>query len=205
MAEGMRVQFRFLVVWVIGISVVLFVLIRMPVQALCYAAGTNPSDPTIARSALGPVLLWCCCWPLAFTRSAAARPSGWILPLMWLFGGVLLCLHVAVAFHLGHQWSHQAAWQYTQQAGGFGNGIYLNYAVMVVWLVDAVWLCVARESYFTRPWWVHGSIHGFIAFIVVNAAAVFGSTQSRVLFAAGFLVPAFVALALWLRSRGRLE
>jgi hypothetical protein len=122
---------------------------------------------------------------------------------VWGFGCALLLLHVAIAFHLGHNWSHQAAWNHTQQISGFGDGIYVNYAFALVWLADAVWLCTAFESYCARPRWLSWTIHGFLAFIVFNAAVVFGSPSSRTALAFG-LLPVLVLLVLGWRFISKL-
>jgi hypothetical protein len=192
MAKGTRVQFSTAAPWVIGGLFAAPALLARPLRALGEPAGNDPADPAIAASAVGPVMVWCCCWPLALMRPDGARAGRWTIPFAWSLGCVLLWLHVAVAFHLGHGWSRAAAWQHTQWAGGFGDGIYVNYAVMLVWLADAAWLWVAFDSYFARPRWLHWAIHGFIAFVVFNAAVVFGRWQSRALFAAVFLIPLVV-------------
>jgi hypothetical protein len=187
MAEGTRVQFWTAAAWVIGGLFAVSTLLAPALRALAGPAGSDPTNPEIARSALGPVLVWCCCWPLALMKSGRVLAGRWTVPFAWSLGCVLLWLHVAVAFHLGHGWSPTAAWGHTRQASGFGDGIYVNYAVMLVWLADAVWLCAAFESYFARPRWLHWTVHGFIAFVVFNAAVVFADWGVRALTVSVFL------------------
>jgi hypothetical protein len=166
----------------------------LPVRALLEPVGTDISNTAIKDSALLPVFLWCFGWPIALVqRSGQLR-----LRLSWALGSLLLLLHVAVAFHLGHGWSHEAAWEHTRAVGGYGDGVFVNYAFAVVWLIDAVWALVAFDSYRTRPGRLHWSIHSFLAFVVFNAAVVFGSWQMRALFAVAFLI--FVPLSLWARA-----
>jgi hypothetical protein len=202
MANGKRVQFSTAAVWAIGGLFAASTLLAPALRALAKPGGSDPANPRIAQSAVGPVLVWCCCWPLALMRPDRARPGRWAIPFAWSLGCVLLWLHVAVAFHLGHGWSHAAAWEHTQAAGGFGFGVYVNYAVMLVWLADAAWLWVAFDWYFTRPRWLHWAVHGFIAFVVFNAAVVFGGWPFRALFAAVFVFVAFLAGVRRLKIKG---
>jgi hypothetical protein len=111
---------------------------------------------------------------------------------------VLLLLHIAVAFHLGHGWSHEAAREHTRQVGGYGDGIFVNYAFALVWLADVVWAWASFRSYVARPRWLNWAIHGFLAFVVVNAAVVFGGERARFLFVVFFLAS---ALGVWLKRR----
>lgn len=157
----------------------------IPVSALLEPAGTNTSNESIKLSAALPVLLWCLGCGVAFAR----RSDSPMHRVCWALGSVLLLFHVAVAFHLGHGWSHHAAWEHTRQSGGYGDGIFVNYAFALVWLVDAIWVCVSFRSYLARPRWLNWTIHGFLAFVVFNAAVVFGGTLARIAFTLGFLFP----------------
>jgi hypothetical protein len=147
-------------------------------------AGADVSHPTIQRSALFPLIAWCCCWPIALADRTLARAPGIVFRLRigWALGCVLTALHVAIAFHVGHGWSHEAAWQHTKQVGGYGDGVYVNYLFALVWLADAIWCWVAFDSYRARPGWLNWSVHGFLAFVVFNAAVVFGSADARAAF-----------------------
>ncbi len=115
-------------------------------------------------------------------RKSAAR--------IWLAGCVLLLVHLGIAFHLAHGWSHAAAFEHTRRVGGFGEGLYANYAFAALWLADALWLAVHPLSYRLRSRWVSFAIHGFLAFMVFNAMVVFGTWPARLLFGV------FVAFAL---------
>ena len=88
-------------------------------------------------------------------------------------------LHIAVAFHLAHAWSHEAALAHVEAASRFGAGLYVNYLFAAVWLADAVWMWVGFGSYLRRPGWVNRGVHGFLAFVVFNAAVVFNTGFTR--------------------------
>jgi hypothetical protein len=177
--------------WILGAAVL----------ALSEPAGNDPTDPAINESAWRAPLLYWCLGPLLFLRSTGEGQHRFIrvcLQIGWAYAWVLCLLHVAIAFHLGHGWSHEAAWRHTRDVGGYGDGIFVNYAFVFVWLVDVIWLCVAFDSYFARPRWLHWTVHGFLAFVVFNAAVVFGSWNMRATLAAVTLI--LLALVWWARG-----
>ncbi len=200
MTQAKRVQLRR------GVSTVTLVLMLTIAVALVAAyaqllfepGGTDPTSGEIKSSAELPVMLWCMGWPIALGRRAFRV----VMPLLWSLGCVLAWLHIAIAFHLGHGWSHQTAWEHTKQIGGYGDGIYVNYLFALVWLADALWACVAFNSYRARPRRLNWTVHGFLAFVVVNAAVVFGSWDSRISFFGPFLCAlAFVVYMKWRQRR----
>jgi hypothetical protein len=198
MPEPERVQLPRSVValWWLFIAVLVGILL-VCARPLFEPVGTDVAHRAIKRSAELPVLLWCMgvwvmIWPRAFGVTADKLVAGWF---PWTAGCVLLLLHIAVAFHLGHGWSHGGAWEHTRQIGGYGDGIFVNYAFALVWLADVIWMWAAPASYRARPRWLHWSIHGFLAFVVFNAAVVFAAWSFRFLFALWFLGwPVFLVL-----------
>jgi hypothetical protein len=170
----------------IFISVMLAILIAgflaTPVGILLGPGGHDVTNLEIQLSSMWPIFFWCVYWLFMLAQKPGSTVP-WILRIFWPLGCVLLLLHIAIAFHLGHGWSHEVAWKHTQEIGGYGDGIYVNYAFALVWLADAMWLAIAPGSYLTRPRWLHWTIHGFLAFVMINAAVVFGSWWSRFTFA----------------------
>lgn len=187
MAEATPDQSQTFMLWFMVLllfTVFPYSLLAPSVRALCEPVGNDPANPAVKESAKWVVFVWVgASLSLAFGKprdvQVARRLLRIAVQLSWSFGCALLLLHIAIAFHLGHGWSHEAAWEHTKQVGGYGDGIYVNYVFALVWFLDAVWLCVAYDSYFSRPRWLHWTIHGFLAFVVFNAAVVFGSWQSR--------------------------
>lgn len=170
-------------------------LVAVSAVPLLGPVGADVVNSEIRLSAHLAVLFWCFAWPIAFARS----PDHTAPRVVWAIGCLLLLVHVAVAFHLGHGWSHRAAWEHTRAVGGYGGGVFVNYAFALVWSLDAIWALVAFDSYRARPRWVNGAIHGFLAFVVFNAALVFASWDTRVRFLAAFLT----VLSLLLRARAK--
>lgn len=72
-----------------------------------------------------------------------------IVAAIWLLGCVAMWVHVAVAFHLAHAWSHAAAFEHTAQrtrellGTAYGAGVWFNYGFLAIWTVDAVVCCWA--------------------------------------------------------------
>ena len=192
MAEEEPVQFDIATVVLLGVVVWIF---GEPALALVgEPVGHNVKHPALVGSAKPPVVLWCVGWPIAL-GCGRTKPA---VRALWALGCVLCVIHIALAFHLGHGWSHAVAWEHTREVGGYGDGIFVNYAFALVWLLDAMWALVAFGSYQTRPGWLNGTIHGFLAFVVFNAAVVFGSWQMRVLFVCAFLIS--LVFVLWARN-----
>ncbi len=160
---------------IVAINAVIVCVSALP---LLEPVGTDTTHRAITRSASLPILMWLWSGPMVFGMARTHVPAA----SAWALGCALLWVHFAVAFHLGHGWSHQAAWAHTKQVGGYGDGIFVNYAFALVWLLDALWALVASASYRARPRWLHWAMHGFMAFVVLNAAVVFASWGMRFVF-----------------------
>lgn len=97
--------------------------------------------------------------------------------VLWSVGCGIFVLHVLLAFGVYHHWSHAEAWEHTatrtRELTGWdsGVGLYFNYLILLLWLVDVV-LHWTRETLFR--WWYLG-VQGFFAFMILNATVVFGS------------------------------
>lgn len=104
---------------------------------------------------------------------------------LWTLACVLLIAHMAAAFHYYHHWSHSAAMvettRQTQERIGvvFAGGIYLNYALALLWMADCAWWWRAPLSYARRPLWVGALVHGYLLFIALNGAVVFEPGATR--------------------------
>jgi hypothetical protein len=201
MVNATTEQSRVFLFWFMVIAS-LYLALPQYIDALTAPVANDPDNPAIKESAKPVVWFWFCApLSLAFANPRTLPDTRrWVrvaVRFIWALGCVLCLLHIAVAFHQGHGWSHEAAWEHTKQVGGYGDGVYVNYAFALVWLVDAVWLCVAFDSYFTRPRWLHWTIHGFLAFIVFNAAVVFGSWGARKSFAFMVLFALLYLFVLW--------
>ena len=119
------------------------------------------------------------------------RPSS-AAALIWTAAFVFMVIHVGLAFHLVHHWSHRDAFDSTarQTAEVFGvhwgGGIFANYALLLVWAVEVF-------NWWRGRW--SGFAQAFLAFMWFNGTVVFGHGFIRWLGAAAFLL---LTVVLWL-------
>lgn len=127
--------------------------------------------------------------------------------LAWTTGCAALFAHFISAFHFYHAWSHEAAYIDTARqtaevfALNWGGGLFINYAVAILWTADVAWWWFAGvSSYRRRPWLLTLLWHSFLIFIIFNATVVFADGLARW---AGLLVCLTSALSWALISRRR--
>lgn len=115
------------------------------------------------------------------------RPGDWVetsgrfqgVRLYATAGATMTAVHIVFAFWLAHEWSHERAERHVADVGGSAEGIVVNYLFAVVWLADVLWQWLGPRSYLGRPRWVGYAVHGFLGFVVFQAAVVFGSPALR--------------------------
>jgi hypothetical protein len=167
------------------------------IDAVIWAHRYPPGD-TVGGSGFHAVVAWCLFGSFAvwgvYTRGRFPRDWANYGRLFYTWAFLLFLLHIAVAFNVRHQWSHEKAFDHVETVSGFGPGIYVNYLFAAIWLADVVWAWVALDHYLNRPRWLSWSVLAFMAFIVFNAAVVFGTGNWRIVSAVLFLIPLY---ALW--------
>jgi hypothetical protein len=101
--------------------------------------------------------------------------------VVWTVACASLIAHFISAFQFYHGWSHAAAYgdtaRQTEELFGlnWGGGLFINYALLIAWIVDiAWWWRSGLDSYRMRPWPLVAAWHGFLIFIIFNATVVFG-------------------------------
>jgi hypothetical protein len=110
----------------------------------------------------------------------------WAARLAWSVGCALQVVHVACALGFYHGWSHAEAHAHTARrtaemtGWNWGGGLYLNYLFTVLWIADAAWWRVDRESYEKRGGVLDAAVLGFMAFMAVNGVIVFGPPATRI-------------------------
>ena len=162
----------------------------------------SPEVFTELSSGLGPELTrWSArlvvgCWVgwLMLSVAGAGPSKRRLLFTAGLFGQLG---HVFCAFHFIHRWSHAEAVLHTARltervtGWGFGQGVWVNYAFTLTWLVVAAfWWSRGAEMGWHRGRLV--ALHGLFAFLFVNATVVFGPWWWK-LVGAGVLVGVGVA------------
>jgi hypothetical protein len=118
---------------------------------------------------------------ITFHLSRGRRKWDTLARLAYTFGFITLIIHVAFALHLYHQWSQDSVYRETarQTAEVFGlnwgGGMYVNYAFMLGWMIDAIWWWRGHDDYRRRPKWLAAAWQTFLLFIIFNATFVFAS------------------------------
>ena len=111
-------------------------------------------------------------WNMTTVRGKIAR---WC----WTWGMVSFLVHLAMAFHFYHSWSHAHAFRHTQEVSGVGEGLYASYLFTLLWVADALWWWFSPKRYATRSVWFDRMLHAFMLFIIFNATIVFESGAIR--------------------------
>jgi hypothetical protein len=110
-----------------------------------------------------------------------ARLGGWprFGRWCWSFAWASYLIHLAVAFHFYHHWSHHHALEHTREVSGSGEGIFVSHLFTIVWTLDVLWWWAAPGMYMRRPVWVGLLLHGFMAFIIFNGTVVYETGMIR--------------------------
>ncbi len=132
-------------------------------------------------------------WAGSSRRGALAR---WCWTLAW----ATYLIHLGMAFHHYHHWSHAAAMEHTRQVSGTGEGIYASHLFTLVWTADVVFWWWRPARYARRAPWVGWLLHGFMVFIIFNATVVYETGLIR--WAGGLLLAALAVLWLFRRQKG---
>ncbi|MFT5497945.1 MAG: hypothetical protein ACI9TH_003353 [Kiritimatiellia bacterium] len=104
---------------------------------------------------------------------------------VWTAGCLLMIVHVMLAFHFAHHWSHAAAVQDTAEktlqvvGRAYGGGVWFNYAFLLTWLADVCWWWKSEDAYRRRPTWIRLGLTLFWMFIVFNATVIFEAGLTR--------------------------
>jgi hypothetical protein len=130
----------------------------------------------------------------------AVTMKGRLARWCWTLAWATYLVHLAMAFHHYHHWSHAAAVEHTEQVSGLGAGIWVSHCFTLVWSLDvaAWWLAPGRRA--RRSPWVDGLLHGFMLFVVCNATVVYESGLIRWAGVAGFAALGLLAWARWGRG-----
>ena len=119
--------------------------------------------------------------------------------IIWSAGCVMYLIHVALAFDAFHDWSHDAAVEFTavetERMVGIrrGEGVWVNYVFSLIWIIDCARLTRAWHRGEPTVGWQDWLVHTFFAGIVFSATVVFGPPVYRWL----AILVAIVWLAAW--------
>jgi hypothetical protein len=105
---------------------------------------------------------WC-------ARTGWGRLARWC----WTFAWATYLVHLAMAFHYYHHWSHADAVRHTAERSGFGAGIAMSHLFTLAWTADVLWWWFLPSRYAQRPAWIGWSEHGFMVFVIFNATVIY--------------------------------
>ena len=149
-----------------------------------------PGDPGdfLIRGTVRVALLF-----YAMAVSLLLWPAGswWLARVCWTLAWGAYLVHLAMAFHHYHHWSHAHAVEHTRAVSGVGEGIYVSHLFTLLWTADVVWWWLRPAAHASRPAWVGISLHAFMFFMVFNATVVYES---------GLIRWAGLALTVWLAA-----
>ncbi len=128
----------------------------------------------------------------------AETPRGKLARLAWTWSIICFWVHLGMAYHFYHQWSHAHAFEHTREVSGVGEGIYISYLFTWLWTADMLWWWMSPAGYAARPVWIDRALHSFMLFIVFNGMVVYEAGMIRW---AG-LVLFFGLACAWLMTRG---
>lgn len=126
--------------------------------------------------------------------------------IFWTAGCCAMLTHIACAFHFYHRWSHAAAYaetaRETAKIYGFnwGGGLFINYFLIIGWIVDVIWWWRGLEIYRNRSKIFSIVWHVFLFFIFFNATVIFEDGLLRWLWLVFTLILIFI---LFQRSTGK--
>jgi len=126
-------------------------------------------------------------WALALSARAVLAPRSRVPRVIWTVGCIANLAHIAAALHIAHRWDFDHAFAevarrtYDQVGIAWGGGIYFNYALAVLWLIDAAFWWMSAHAYAHRSRVLEAAIQFYFLFMFFNATVVFGlSPHTRV-------------------------
>jgi hypothetical protein len=184
------------IVWLLLVST--FVL--LPV-----ASGSSTLGDDLIRNTIRLALLY---YTVALTLMLRSQSVDWEKPsnkirlarLCWTLAWLTYLVHLAMAFHFAHHWSHAAAMQHTEEVSGVGEGIFVSHLFTLLWTADVVSWWLWPTWYARRPAWIDWVLHGFMLFVVFNGTVVFESGWIRWAGAMMFVWLGVVVVSRWVRD-----
>jgi len=169
---------------------------------LSQTLSADPGD-MLTRNTVRLSLAW---YAMALCLMMRLDPQGWraetslgrLARLAWTWSIVCFWIHLGMAFHFYHHWSHAHAFAHTREVSGVGEGIYISYFFTWLWTADMLWWWLAPARYAARPAWIDRALHGFMLFIVFNGMVVYEPGLIRWV---GLVLFAGLAVA-WVMARG---
>jgi hypothetical protein len=153
------------------------------VIVLTIALATNVGE-MLTRNTVRLALVWyavalCQMMRLNCADWSAASTAGRLARWCWTGALAIFMVHVMMAFHFYHHWSHTDAFDRTRQISGFGEGLYANYLFALLWTADVGYWWLRPVRYAARSPWISATLHAFMLFMVFNSMVIFATGPIR--------------------------
>jgi hypothetical protein len=169
----------------------------------------DPGDDLTRHTVRVSLLFWLpAVWLMLGLDAAAWRANtiaGKAARLCWTLAWLAYLIHLTMAMHYFHGWSHADAMEHVQRVSGFGPGIFFSHLFTFLWTADVAWWWLGPATYARRSVWIDWTLHVYMAFIIFNGTVVY---ETDVIRGAGVLMFTLLALRLChrlLTLRGRIE
>jgi hypothetical protein len=170
----------------------LLLLIALCVYPLAISADERTTADLLTRNSVRLSLLY---YVVSLTLMTFLRQEDWLAEnsrgiltrLCWTLAWAAFAIHVGVAIQVYHHGSHAAAVQHTQDASGFGPGIYVSHFFTLVWTVDVAAWWLRPRWYAQRSSWIDRVLHSFLLFLWFCGTVVYETGLIRVIGVAVFL------------------
>src|SRR5262249_3179915 len=93
--------------------------------------------------------------------------------LCWSLAWLTYVIHLGMAFHHYHGWSHADAVAHVERRSGFGLGIWFSHLFTLAWTADVAWWWLRPARYAARPQWAGWLLYGYMAFITFTGPVVY--------------------------------
>jgi len=123
--------------------------------------------------------------------------EGGLARVCWTLAWLAYVIHVGMAFHFYHHWSHAAAVEHVRSVSGVGEGIFVSHFFTLVWTADVLYWWLRPDAYAQRSPWIGRMLHGFMLFVVFNGTVVYEEGPIRW---AGVVMFVELAAVAWWRS-----
>ncbi len=163
-----RTDFLVLIIW----AAMLVLVLSLPVLT----SSTTPGDDLTRHTVRLALLFYGVAAVLMLSLSPvewAAEGRGRLTRSCWSLAWLTYLVHLGMAFHYYHGWSHTDAVQHTRQVSGVGEGIYVSHAFTLFWTLDVAYWWLQPRRYAARSPWIDRLLHGFMAFVVFNGTVVY--------------------------------
>lgn len=155
-----------LLLWVVALGLV----ISVPVWRESQTLGEDLTRDTV-RLALGYYLVAVSL--LLLNRPNSGSRARRLARCCWTLAGVAFLVHLGMAEQYYDHWSHAQAIRRTQEATGFGEGIFVSHLFTLLWWADILWWWWRPQSYAGRSAWLTLGLHGFMAFVIFCGTVVY--------------------------------